>query len=260
MTQQTFSVDDLKTLDVTESGAALHVRMRREGAKNVADEALLDDLADVLAHLRKRPDLRVLVLAGEETEFCLGGDRHELESLAEADTTGEAVLRVAEKARRVCEALESADVATIAAVRGPAVGAGVALALYCDLRVGTVDCTFRMPELGLGLPTAWGGALSRLIAEVGAPRIREMVLTCDVVDSARALEWSLLHRVAADSTELDKIVDRWARTIARRSPAALRGTKALMRAYGTPARSGDLTGLDGYLLATALNARQAKGR
>ncbi|MFM9371219.1 enoyl-CoA hydratase/isomerase family protein [Streptomyces sp. Da 82-17] len=259
MDRQTLPLDP-KTLDITENGAVLHVRMRREDAKNVADEALLDDLSDVLAHLRQRPDLRVLVLAGEETEFCLGGDRHELESLAEADTTGEAVLRVAEKARHVCEALESADVATIAAVRGPAVGAGVALALYCDLRVGTADCTFRMPELGLGLPTAWGGALSRLIAEVGAPRIREMVLTCDVVDSARALEWSLLHRVAADSAELDKIVDRWARTIARRSPAALRGTKALMRAYGTPARSGDLTGLDGYLLATALNARQAKGR
>lgn len=251
---------DLKTIDVTENGAVLQAKMRREGGKNVADEALLDDLSEVLAHLRTRPDLRVLILSGEESEFCLGGDRRELEDLVTADPTGEAVLRVADKARQVCEALEAADVATIAAVRGPAVGAGVALALYCDLRAGTADCTFRMPELGLGLPTAWGGALSRLIAEVGAPRIREMVLTCDIVDAERALEWSLLHRVAENSEDLDRIVDRWARTIARRSPAALRGTKTLMRAYGTPARSGDLTGLDGYLLTAALTARQAEGR
>ncbi|RFU84178.1 enoyl-CoA hydratase/isomerase family protein, partial [Streptomyces triticagri] len=203
------------TLSATVHGPVLRVRMHGGGSGNVVDEALLDDLAVVLTALRDRPALRVLVLDGDGTDFCLGTDRQDLERRISGDPGGADIRRLGDKAKQVCEALEAADALTIARIQGRAVGAGLALAAFCDLRAGTADAAFRLPELAVGLPTAWGGAIARLITEIGASRIRELALTCDVLDARTAHALGLLHRVADTPEGLDVVVDTWARGAAR---------------------------------------------
>ena len=155
------------------------------------------------------------------------------------------------KARRVCEALTSNPAVTIARVHGKAIGAGFALALACDLRVGSEDATFRLPELALGLPTAWGGLLPRLINEVGAARVREIVLTGRAITATEAQSLSILQKVVP-AHELDAAVADWARPVVRRPQAALRVTKTLLNSLSAASRLADVSALDAELMAAVV--------
>jgi methylglutaconyl-CoA hydratase len=242
-------------LKVTHDGGAVHAVLNRPDAGNAVDEAVLDALAALLGELRYRSDVRALTLSGAGDDFCLGGDRAELIRLAEQDPGGTALRRVADKAKYVCEALTALPAVTIARVHGRSIGAGVLLAVSCDLRVGTQDSSFRLPELALGMPTAWGGGLARLVAEVGIAKTREMVLIGDVVTADEARDLSILHRVTATPGDADKAVEAWIRPLLRRSETALRATKDLFNAYARAAVQGDVTTQDSMILSSVVTAR-----
>ncbi|MGW7520717.1 enoyl-CoA hydratase/isomerase family protein [Streptomyces sp. NPDC054796] len=242
---------DLKNLDVVREGPVLHVAFDDPDNGNVVTEPLLDDLLTVLTALPDLSDVRVLVLSGTGKDFCLGGDRREFTAMVEEDATGEGIRASGDKARRVCEALSASRAVTIARVQGQAVGAGVALALHCDLRVGSEDSRFRLPELALGLPTAWGGALPRLLHEAGAARIRELILTGRAFGAEEAERLSVLHRVVP-AGQLDDAVRDWSKPIVRRSPTALRVTKALLNSYSAGTRLADPALLDAELMASVI--------
>ncbi|MDH6627840.1 enoyl-CoA hydratase/carnithine racemase [Streptomyces sp. LBL] len=121
----------------------------------------------------------------------------------------------------------------------------------CDLRVGSQDASFRLPELALGLPTAWAGILPRLINEVGIARARELVLTGRAVDAQEALAHSLLHKVVP-AEEIDAAVAAWANPIVRRPPAALRVTKTLLNSYSAAPPPADTSVLEAELMAAVV--------
>ncbi|BFO17885.1 hypothetical protein SHKM778_42730 [Streptomyces sp. KM77-8] len=156
----------------------------------------------------------------------------------------------------MCEALTAHPAVTIARVQGRAVGAGVGLALACDLRVGADTATFRLPELALGVPPAWGGLLPRLISEVGVARVRELILTARVFDAQEALGLSVLQRVVPQE-ELDDAVMAWAKPVLRRSAAALRVTKAMLNSLTAATRLADTSVFDPELLAAILTQQRA---
>ncbi|WP_299529918.1 enoyl-CoA hydratase/isomerase family protein [uncultured Streptomyces sp.] len=239
-------------------GAVLRVELNDPDNGNAVGEAMLDDLLAVLAV--PDPDVRVLVLSAAGDDFCLGGDRNEFADWLDDDPTGRGIRIAGEKARRVCEALTTGQAVTIARVQGKAVGAGMALALACDLRVGADTASFRLPELALGLPTAWGGLLPRLIHEVGAARARELILTGRAFGAEEARELSVLQKVVPEDA-LDDAVTAWAKPVVRRPEAALRVTKALLNAYAAPTRLADPSVLDAELMATvAATTRRARDR
>lgn len=237
---------------VTRDGAVLTVRLDSPGNGNAVSEAMLDELLAVLVD--PDPEVRVIVLSAAGDDFCLGGDRGEFELLAEGDPTGRQVQRMGTKARRVIEALTDSPAVTVARVQGRAIGAGLALAVACDLRVGAETATFRLPELALGMPTAWGGALPRLLHEIGAARVRELVLTARVFRAEEAHRLSVLQKVVPEES-LDAAVRAWAGPIVRRPAMALRITKAMLTSYAAPVRLADPTGLDAELLAAVVSAR-----
>ncbi|MEU9576884.1 enoyl-CoA hydratase/isomerase family protein [Streptomyces chilikensis] len=242
-----------KTLRVRRDGDVLHIELNMPEQGNAVTEAMLDDLLEVLEG--QEPSVRVVVLSAVGDDFCLGGDREEFAEQLRRDPGGAGIRTSGDKARRVCAALSRNPAVTVAKVRGRAVGAGFALALACDLRIGTPDATFRLPEIALGLPVAWGGLLPRLLDEVGTARVREMVLTGRPVGAREALEWSVLQRVAPED-ELEAAVDAWVRPVLRRPRGGLRMTKALLEAHGTATRMADASVLDGELMAAALVAAQ----
>ncbi|WP_405458262.1 enoyl-CoA hydratase/isomerase family protein [Streptomyces sp. NBC_00101] len=239
------------TVRTHRDGPVLRVELDRPEEGNAVNETMLDDLLGVLAV--PDPEVRVLVLGGAGPDFSLGGDRNEFGDWLDEDPTGRGIRIAADKARRVCDALSSHPAVTVARVQGKVIGAGLALALACDLRVGADTTTFRLPELALGLPTAWGGVLPRLINETGAARARELILTGRVFDAQEAYGLSVLQKVVPEA-ELDRAVSDWTRPIVRRPEAALRVTKALFASYAAPTRLADPSLLDAEILASVAAA------
>ncbi|MGW1897911.1 enoyl-CoA hydratase/isomerase family protein [Streptomyces hirsutus] len=236
----------LKTLRTRRQGPVLTIELNVPEQGNVVSEAMLDDLLSVLDD--QDPSVRVLVLTGAGQDFCLGGDREEFAEHLAQDATGNGIRVSGVKGRRVCDALTSHPAVTIARVQGRAIGAGFALALACDLRVGADTATFRLPELALGLPTAWGGLLPRLVSEVGAASVRELILTGRPLAAQEALGLSVLQRVVPEES-LDAAVDEWARPLLRRSVPAVRVTKTLLNSLTASTRLADASVLDPELMA-----------
>ncbi|MEU1423775.1 MULTISPECIES: enoyl-CoA hydratase/isomerase family protein [unclassified Kitasatospora] len=238
-------------------GAVLYVELDSPETGNAVTEAVLRDLLAVLA--APDPAVRAVVLSGAGPDFCLGGDRDEFADSLGADPTGGGIRTAGTLARQVCAALTDSPAVTIARVQGRAIGAGFALALACDLRVGADTAAFRLPELALGLPVAWGGLLPRLLHEVGAARAREIILTGRPVGAAEAYDLSILQRVVPEE-ELDVAVAEWVRPVTRRPEAALRVTKTLLNSHAAATRLADTSVLDAELMAAVLaGAHYARG-
>ncbi|TXC99859.1 enoyl-CoA hydratase/isomerase family protein [Streptomyces sp. ISID311] len=244
-------MQDFTSLFVRHEGPVLKVQLNRPEAGNAISGAILDELLVVLGALDNETGIRVLILSGTGNDFCLGGDRTEFLAMLAADPSGLELRALGNKARRVCDALASIDAVTIARLHGGVVGAGVGLAVFCDLRVGADDCRFRLPELGLGVPPAWGGIMPRLLNEAGAAKIRELILTADYFDADTANELSILHKVVPVD-QLDSAVERWTKPMIRRSASALRTAKLMMNAYANANRLADASLFDAELLSSAL--------
>ncbi|MFE7390758.1 enoyl-CoA hydratase/isomerase family protein [Streptomyces sp. NPDC057582] len=247
--------ENFKTLRVTAEGPVLQVQLNTPETGNALSGRVLDELLTVLAALDDDPGIRVLVLSGAGDNFCLGGERSEFAELLAAAPGGAGLHALGNKARRVCDALATTHAVTIARLHGGVIGAGLGLAIFCDLRVGADTCRFRMPELGLGVPPAWGGVLPRLLAESGAAKVRELILTADNFDAVRAAELSILHK-AVPEDELDSTIVRWTKPMVRRSPAALRSAKVMLNAYAGAARLADASLFDAELLTASVVAAQ----
>ncbi|MFD9002121.1 enoyl-CoA hydratase/isomerase family protein [Streptomyces sp. NPDC059582] len=253
----TFTAPVRETLAVEQTGPVLHVRLNPAAQDDTLSTAVLDDLLALLDGLHEQPDVRVLVLSSLGKDFCLGADRQEYQDAVTSDPTGAALRRIADKAHRLCQALETTHVITVARLHGSVIGAGLALAAYFDLRAGADTCRFRMPEVGLGLSPAWGGAMGRLISEAGAANIRELMLTCDVFDSPTAHRIGLLHKVAP-LDRLDDTIAGWTRPLVRRSPEALVLTKRMLAGYTRADRMADVSLLDSHLLTSRLTAPRSR--
>jgi enoyl-CoA hydratase/carnithine racemase len=172
--------------------------------------------------LRRDGQTRCVVVTGEGSAFCAGGD---LGWIAESPD-----LRVDDLRARMLPfyrtwlAIRDLEVPTIAAVNGPAVGAGLCLALACDLRYAAVGARLSAPFTALGLHA--GMAASWLLPEaVGMVRARELLLTGRVVEATEAAAIGLVNGVLPAETLLDDVLAT-ARTIAAGAPVAVRLTKA----------------------------------
>lgn len=176
-------------------------------------------LAKTLLELNGDPDLRAVVLTGAgQRAFCAGGD---IEEFARLDRT--AMMNAVRTGQRLLWDLEHAQKPTIAAVNGACLGAGMGLAMSCDLRVASGSAVFGHPETSLGLTLAYANSV-RLVRLVGLTRAKEMMLTARRVAPEEALDWGLLNAVVPH----EEVVARslaMARTIAANSPVAVQAAK-----------------------------------
>nr|GLK34670.1 enoyl-CoA hydratase [Rhodococcus wratislaviensis] len=161
------------------------------------------------------PDARVAILTGEGKHFCGGNDLNEFATMT-PDNAPVRMLQV----REAFNAIYDCAIPVIAAVRGVAVGTGVALAGSCDMVVAGQSARFCLPEIQVG---AMGGAkhLSRL-----APQgvVRRMHLTADMVPAAELLPYGGIVSVVPDA-ELADAAQSLASRVARHSPVAIRIAK-----------------------------------
>jgi enoyl-CoA hydratase/carnithine racemase len=244
----------LQHLALDVDGAVATLWLARPEVLNALSVDLLDDLTGVCEDLRRRDELRVVVLRGQGRAFSAGAD---LSALARLTATDGSARAAADAGHRAASALESLPQVTIAAVHGCCVGGGVVLALACDLRVAAAGTHWSIPEVDLGIPLAWGG-IPRLLREVGPAVARDLVLTCREFGSDEALGAGLVSRVVADD-DLDAQVAALAASLATKARLPVRATlDAVAAATGQGAAHG-WSDADSLLAALADPESRAAG-
>jgi enoyl-CoA hydratase/carnithine racemase len=214
-----------------ERGVA-RVTLNRSDKLNAVNLAMRDELWSAFEAFRDDPDARVLIVRGAGAAFSSGADISEFgtaPSLVEA--------RRARRERDLWGLLLHLPKPTIAAVHGYALGAGLEMALLCDLRVAADDAHFGLPEVGLGYIPSAGG--TQTLPRTITPGVAlQMILSGDPIDAAEAYRVRLVHRVVARE-ELDAAADAWAGTLASRSPQTLAYAKeAIVRGLDLPLSEG----------------------
>ncbi|SHJ58790.1 short chain enoyl-CoA hydratase /Enoyl-CoA hydratase [Roseomonas rosea] len=171
-------------------------------------------------------DVRAVILTGAGTAFSAGGD---LKSMRERFGMKPADIRESYRRgiQRIPLALYELDVPTIAAVNGPAIGAGLDLACMCDIRIGAESSLYAESFVSVGIVPGDGGAWL-LPRAVGQSKAAEMAFTGDRLDARAALECGLISRVVPDAGLMDAARELAGR-IARNPPQVLRMTKRLLR-------------------------------
>ena len=189
----------------------------RPDRRNAVDADHLEQLTHAFrSAVEPGADVRALVLTGEGSAFCAGADLSHVED-AEA----------AALVRRTLDALAELPICTVAAVNGPAMGAGCQLALACDLRVVAPTARFGIPSARLGLMVDhW--TIEKLAQLAGHGPARAVLLAADTIDAEQALRTGFAQRPG----DLAAAVD-WAVEIAELAPLSVAGQKlALDRLAG----------------------------
>jgi enoyl-CoA hydratase/carnithine racemase len=198
--------------------------------RNAMSDAMTEAWRDTIEGLRHDPNVRCVVVTGAGKAFSSGGDLGWIEGHGEGEVPA---LRDRMLAfYRTWLSIRALEVPTVAAVGGAAVGAGLCLALACDLRYAADDAKLIAPFTRLGIHP--GMAATYLLPEVaGLPLAREMLLTGRVVTGAQAATYGMVNRAVPREEVLDEAL-RAAAEIAERAPVATRLTKAALADGGPP--------------------------
>ena len=163
----------------------------RADKRNALDEQFLDELHEASLQASCDPDVRVVALRSSSSVFCAGADLNDWANITPANAQ-----RLSLLGSRAFQAIADMPVPVIAALEGAALGGGLELALACDIRIGTPDCSIGLPEPRLGNSPAWGG-MARLVEAVGKAYARNMLLTGDTINGSEAFRVGLLQRISA---------------------------------------------------------------
>ncbi|HRH87514.1 MAG TPA: enoyl-CoA hydratase-related protein [Rubrivivax sp.] len=203
-------------------GGIATLTMNRPEARNALTREMMDGLSKALPRLAVTPDVRLVVLTGAGNAFCAGGD---VKGFAKNAAGAPAVMsfdtKVADLRARmeVARWLHECPKPTLAVIPGAAAGAGLSLALACDLRIAADDAKLTTAFSKIGLSGDFGGSyfLNHL---VGAARARRMYFTAEVVSGAEGLRIGLVDR-AVPAAQLAAAATAWAAELAALPTVAL---------------------------------------
>jgi enoyl-CoA hydratase len=203
-------------IGVTRDGQVMTLEMQRAERRNALNGELVDALREAVEKAASE-DVRVIVLTGQGHVFSSGADLSGGQGVAD---------ELPDKAKALNLAIDAAPMPIIGAINGPAIGAGVILAMICDLRVVAPDAYFQFPvaKYGIALDN-W--SIRRLTSLVGAGRARGMLFGAEKLTSDVALQTGMANRIGtlADA-------QAWAAEIAGFAPLALQHAKRVLNDDG----------------------------
>ena len=216
--------ETFETLIVEPVDGVVTVTMNRPERKNAANGTMWRELQVVLEDVAADRDVRVLVLTGAGGAFCSGADLSDPADVA--GRPGDPYLVQMRALADLALRLHRLPKPTIAKVGGVAAGAGMSMALGCDLVVASESARFSQIFAKRGLSIDFGASwlLPRLI---GLHKAKELAFFADILSAAEAESFGLVNRVVPDD-ELDAFVDDWARRLAEGPTLALSMTKTLL--------------------------------
>lgn len=181
-----------ETLLMEQRGAVVVVRLNRPERYNALNEAMGRDLLDAAIQVAHDPSVRAVMVTGAGKAFCSGGDIKGF--VAAGDEIPRHADRLTVDLHAAVSKMMRMAKPVVAAVNGPAAGAGFSLAMACDLVVASADAPFTMAYTGIGASPD-GSSTFSVPRLVGMHRALELALTNRVLSAQEALEWGLINRV-----------------------------------------------------------------
>jgi enoyl-CoA hydratase/carnithine racemase len=217
-------------------GGVLTLTLNRPERRNAIDPALRDALAAALDAAATDPAVRGVVITGAGGAFCAGGDLARFEDLHDA----RAYRHVSHRLTDLVESIERLEKPVVAAIDGVVTGAGLALGLACDWRIGAPTARILFREGRVGLVPAHGG-LTRLVKLLGLARAKEVLLGGEDLGADAALRAGLLSEVAPDGDALPAFAAARIEKMLARAPLSFAAAKRLLQmAADVDQRSGML--------------------
>ncbi len=213
-----------ETILVKREEGIVNITLNRPERKNAANGLMWRELHEVFLETATSVDDRVLVLTGAGDAFCSGADITDPGGVS-GNPSDPHLVRMRFFGRTML-ALHELPKPTIAKVRGVAAGAGMSMALGCDLVVASDNARFSEIFARRGLSVD-GGSSWLLPRMIGLHRAKEIAYFAEILSAEEAASFGIVNRVVADS-ELDEFVDGWARRLAQGPPLALSMTKKLL--------------------------------
>jgi enoyl-CoA hydratase/carnithine racemase len=195
-----------------------YLTLNRPEVRNAFNQEMIDELRDVLRHIDKDEEIRVLIITGAGKAFQAGADIAELSVMAPME-----ILRWNEGIVRINAALEKLRQPVIAAINGAAMGGGLELAISCTLRIIAESAKMAIPEVKLGIIPGTGGT-QRLPRLIGKGRAAELLLTGEIINAQDAYHMGLVNKVAPDNKVVEA-AEEMAHRIMSNAPIAVEMAK-----------------------------------
>ncbi len=221
-------------------------RMNRVETRNaITEPSMIDSLVSFAEQAQKNTEVRVVILTGNGPAFSSGGNVKKIRAdITDSDKSPiELATWYREGIQRIPLAFQNLDVPIIAAVNGPAIGAGCDLTCMCDIRIAAESAQFAESFVKLGIIPGDGGAWL-LPRAIGMAKAAEMAFTGDAIKAQEALEFGLVSQVVPDD-QLMQTAMELAERIAVNPPLSVRMAKQLLR-------EGQRTELDTHLQMAAV--------
>jgi len=192
---------------------AVWLTLNNPSAGNIINRQLANDIKDACREINEDEEIRVVIITGAGEEFSRGADMAELSDADPAKIP----------ASLVSEAVSSINCPVVAAINGNALGAGLELALSCDIRIASENALLGLPETSYGIIPG-GGGTQRLARIIGKAKATELILTADPVSAEEAYRIGLLSLVTPRKSLIPE-VQRIVNIILSRAPVAVKYAK-----------------------------------
>ena len=204
-----------------EGGRVAYVTINNPAKRNALAAEDRATLASTMRSLAQDPELRVAVVTGAGDKAFIGGANiGQMATFPNPDVAAEG----SRMTHLACDSMRRMPVPVIARINGYCLGTGMEIAASCDLRVGSENAMFGMPEVRHGIPSGMEACL--LPRLIGWGKTMELVFTGKMIDAAEAYGCGFLGRLVP-LEKLDEAVEYWVEAIVTAGPRAVRLQKAL---------------------------------
>jgi len=259
-----------KLLLLEMEGDTARITLNRPEVHNALSIALSDQLVEAIQTVKKKTDIKFVIVRGAGDTFCAGDDITEMfhwgdDEHGESTQGANGVVRRIRCYQDMANSLEELDKMTIAAVDGYAVGGGLEITMACDFVIATERAIWGMPEVDSGITPGWGGT-TRMARYIGKRRTKEINIIGALMPARRAVEWNLWNRVVPND-KLDAEVEALLTVLRAKNQQACRQLKMIINrgcetdlytAQGFEMLSGGLSGAVNGFWQVA-DADQGKG-
>ena len=237
---------------VEREGAVVTLTLNRPDKLNAIDSPMLDALERILGEIEADAACRAVVLSGAGRAFSAGADIKEWTALPPLEFSRS----WGQRGHVLFDRLAALRPPVVAAINGIAFGGGLEIALCADIRIASTAARIGLPEVTIGNVPGWGGT-QRVPRLIGAGRAKQLILTGQPVDAARAEAWGLVSEVVEPEALLPRAREL-AQAIAANAPIAVQAAKRLIDA-GLPSSHGiALEGAAGVMCGMTEDAQEGR--
>ncbi len=220
--------ESLVLVEIDDLGIA-RLTLNRPDARNAMSNDLMSELKIAVQQVGSNEKVRAVVLTGAGDIFCAGGDLKGMQR--QASNSREGRMADASEFAATLREINEMPKLLIGRINGPAFGGGVGLMSLCDITIGLSAASYRLTEVTLGLIAATISPY--VVAKIGVPNARRMMLNALPLDGAAAKQLGLLDVVVESEEALDAAVEKEIAHVLKCAPGAVAGSKSLIRFVGS---------------------------